>query len=84
VEDNEADEEPAIHALRTNNLANQIHVAREGEEALDFLLCRGAHAHRDFENPSRLVLLDLKLPKVDGPEVLRQPTRLSLTLLRAQ
>ena len=72
VEDNEADEELAIHALRTNNLANQIHVARDGEEALDFLFCRGAHAHRDFEKPPRLVLLDLKLPKVDGLEVLRR------------
>jgi len=72
VEDNEADEELAIHALRTNNLANQIRVAHDGEEALDFLFCRGAHAHRDFEKPPRLVLLDLKLPKVDGLEVLRQ------------
>ena len=72
VEDNEADEELAIHALRTNNLANQIHVARDGEEALDFLFCRGAHNHRGFDRPPRLVLLDLKLPKVDGLEVLRQ------------
>jgi CheY-like chemotaxis protein len=72
VEDNAADEELAIHALRTNNLVNQIHVARDGEEALDFLFCRGAHAHRDCEKPPRLVLLDLKLPKVDGLEVLRQ------------
>jgi len=72
VEDNEADEELTIHALRTNSLANCIHVARDGEEALDFLFCRGEHAGRDFENPPRLVLLDLKLPKVDGLEVLRQ------------
>jgi CheY-like chemotaxis protein len=72
VEDNEADEELTVHALRVNNLANCIHVARDGEEALDFLFCRGAHAGRDFENPPRLVLLDLKLPKVDGLEVLRQ------------
>ena len=72
VEDNAADEELAIHALRTNNLANQICVVRDGEEALDFLFCRGAHAHRDCEKPPRLVLLDLKLPKVDGLEVLRQ------------
>jgi CheY-like chemotaxis protein len=72
VEDNAADEELAIHALRTNNLVNQIHVTRDGEEALDFLFCRGAHAHRDCEKPPRLVLLDLKLPKVDGLEVLRQ------------
>ncbi len=72
VEDNEADEELAIHALRTNNLANQIHVARDGEEALDFLFCRGEHNGRGFDKPPRLVLLDLKLPKVDGLEVLRQ------------
>jgi CheY-like chemotaxis protein len=72
VEDNEADEELAIHALRTNNLANQIHVARDGEEALDFLFCRGKHNGRGFDNPPRLILLDLKLPKVDGLQVLRQ------------
>lgn len=72
VEDNEADEELTIHALRANNLANRIHVAHDGEEALDFLFCRGEHAGRDFEKPPRLVLLDLKLPKVDGLEVLRQ------------
>ena len=72
VEDDAADEELAIHALRTNNLANRIHVARDGEEALDFLFCRGGHNHRGFDRPPRLVLLDLKLPKVDGLEVLRQ------------
>ena len=72
VEDNEADEELAVHALRTNNLANRIHVAHDGEEALDFLFCRGEHNGRVFEKPPRLVLLDLKLPKVDGLEVLRQ------------
>jgi CheY-like chemotaxis protein len=72
VEDNEADEELAIHALRTDNLANQIYVARDGEEALDFLFCRGVFSDRDFDQPPRLVLLDLKLPKVDGLEVLRQ------------
>jgi CheY-like chemotaxis protein len=72
VEDNEADEELTVHALRANNLANRIHVAHDGEEALDFLFCRGEHAGRNFENPPRLVLLDLKLPKVDGLEVLRQ------------
>lgn len=72
VEDDEADEELAIHALRTNHLANQIHVAHDGEEALDFLFCRGPYNNRGFDNPPRLVLLDLKLPKVDGLEVLRQ------------
>lgn len=72
VEDNEADEELTIHALRANHLANHIHVAHDGEEALDFLFCRGGHKSRSFESPPRLVLLDLKLPKVDGLEVLRQ------------
>ena len=72
VEDNEADEELAIHALRTNHLANRIHVAHDGEEALDFLFCRGGHNNRGFDKPPRLVLLDLKLPKIDGLEVLRQ------------
>ena len=72
VEDNEADEELAIHALRANNLANRIHVAHDGEEALDYLFCRGNHNDRGFDKPPRLVLLDLKLPKMDGLEVLRQ------------
>jgi len=71
VEDNAADEELAIHALRTNNLANRIFVAHDGEEALDYLFCRGQHNNRGFDNPPRLVLLDLKLPKIDGLEVLR-------------
>ena len=71
VEDNAADEELAIYALRTNNLANRIYVAHDGEEALDYLFCRGEHNNRGFDNPPRLVLLDLKLPKLDGLEVLR-------------
>jgi two-component system, response regulator len=62
----------AMHALRREKLANSIFVARDGEEALDFLFCRGAFAHRSFEHPPKLVLLDLKLPKVDGMEVLKQ------------
>jgi CheY-like chemotaxis protein len=72
VEDNEADVELALHALHIHHLANRIHVARDGEEALDFLLCRGLYAHRAGEQPPCLVLLDLKLPKVDGLEVLRE------------
>ena len=72
VEDNRADAELALHALRRENLANHIHVIRDGEEALDFLFCRGAHADRDFAHPPKLILLDLKIPKVDGLEVLRQ------------
>ena len=67
VEDNAADVELTLHALRRDNLANQIHVARDGEEALAFLFDpqKTNHAHL------KLVLLDLKLPKVDGLEVLR-------------
>lgn len=72
VEDNPDDLELAMFALRKNNLANRIQVARDGEEALDFLFCRGAFADRSFESPPRVVLLDLKLPKVDGLEVLRE------------
>lgn len=70
VEDNPDDVELTLRALRKNKLANQIYVARDGEEALDFLYARGAHADRNPEKP-KVVLLDLKLPKVDGLEVLR-------------
>ncbi len=72
VEDNAADVELALHALRKNNLANRIHVARDGEEALDFLFCRGRYTDRPFNHVPKLVLLDLKLPKLDGLQVLRQ------------
>jgi CheY-like chemotaxis protein len=60
-----------LHALHQERLANHIEVARDGEEALDFLFCRGAGAHRSFEQAPRVVLLDLRLPKVEGMEVLR-------------
>src|SRR5229473_1726638 len=72
VEHNQDDMDLALHALRREKLANHIYVARDGEEALDFLFCRGAFASRAFDHPPKLVLLDLKLPKVDGIEVLRQ------------
>ena len=71
VEDNDEDVELTLHALRLNHLANHIQVARDGEEALDFLFCRGPFADRPKERPPKLVLLDLKLPKVDGLEVLK-------------
>jgi two-component system response regulator len=72
VEDNQDDMDLALHALKQGKLANNIVVARDGEEALDFLFCRGVFAQRSFEHPPKLVLLDLKLPKVDGMEVLKQ------------
>lgn len=71
VEDNAADVELTLHALKKENLANKIEVVGDGEEALDFLFCRGPYSNRTFQRPPRLVLLDLKLPKVDGLEVLR-------------
>ena len=72
VEDNNEDAELTLHALRKENLANSIHVARDGEEALEFLFCNGVLADRSSVPPPKLVLLDLKLPKVDGMEVLRR------------
>ncbi|MEO5804294.1 MAG: response regulator [Verrucomicrobiota bacterium] len=71
VEDNPDDVELAMFALKKNNFANTVHVARDGEEALEFLFCRGAHSTRCFDRPPKVVLLDLKLPKIDGLEVLR-------------
>jgi two-component system, response regulator len=72
VEDNPDDVELTLHAFRKENLANNIHVARDGEEALEFLFCSGVHAERSMERPPKLILLDLKLPKVDGMEVLKR------------
>ncbi len=71
VEDNPKDLKLTLHALRGQNLANRIEVARDGEEALDYLFCKGPHANRSFDHPPRVVLLDLKLPGIDGLEVLR-------------
>jgi two-component system response regulator len=72
VEDNPNDVELALHALKKNNIANSIEVARDGAEALDFIFCTGAYAQRNMDNAPKVILLDLKLPKVDGLEVLRQ------------
>lgn len=72
VEDNPNDVELTLHALRASNLANVIKVVRDGAEALDFIMCRGPYFERDITRGPRLILLDLKLPKVDGIEVLRQ------------
>ncbi|MFA6961831.1 MAG: response regulator [Opitutaceae bacterium] len=72
VEDNPQDLELALRALKKGNITNRIEVARDGAEALDFLFCRGPHAARKITDTPKVVLLDLKLPKVDGLDVLRQ------------
>ena len=59
-------------ALRKHNLGNRVFWVKDGEEALDFLFCRGAYSAREAARPPKLVLLDLKMPKVDGIEVLSQ------------
>jgi two-component system response regulator len=70
VEDNPNDELLALHAFKKHNLANKVHVVRDGAEALEYIFCTGVYAQRQFENP-RVILLDKKLPLVDGMEVLR-------------
>jgi two-component system response regulator len=72
VEDNQQDLDLALRALRKANLANRVHAARDGQEALDFLFCEGPHSGRKIENEPKVILLDLKLPKVDGLEVLQR------------
>jgi two-component system, response regulator len=72
VEDNPRDLELTLRALRKNHLANSITTVTDGEAALDFLFARGKYAGRHIEDGPRVVFLDLKLPKVDGIEVLRQ------------
>ena len=72
VEDNPDDELLALRALRKNNVTNEVVVARNGVEALDYLFASGPHAGRDTSTMPRLILLDLKLPKVDGLEVLKR------------
>jgi len=72
VEDTPEDIELALRALHKAKLANHIQVARDGAEALEFLFCEGPYADRKLENGPKVILLDLKLPKVDGLEVLRR------------
>jgi two-component system response regulator len=72
ADDSQDDTDLTLHALRAENLANRVFVVRDGEEALEFLFCTGPHAGRSFDHPPKLVLLDLKMPKVDGMEVLKQ------------
>ena len=71
VEDDPRDAELTLRAFKKNNLANNVYVAEDGEEALNFFFCRGKFESRSFEKPPKVVLLDLKLPKVNGLEVLR-------------
>ena len=72
VEDNADDEELTLRALKKNNIHNDVVVARDGEEALDYLFGTGAYAGRDLSVMPQLILLDLKLPKIDGLQVLQK------------
>ena len=72
VEDNPADVELTIHALTSNNITNSVRVIRDGAEALDYIFCTGPYEGRNISDRPKVVLLDLKLPLVDGLEVLRQ------------
>jgi two-component system, response regulator len=72
VEDNQDDLDMTLRSLRKANLANHIQIARDGAEALEFIFCQGAHAGRKIEHIPKVVLLDLKLPKIDGMEVLKR------------
>ncbi|MES2378882.1 MAG: response regulator [Bacteroidota bacterium] len=72
VEDNIHDAELTIRALKKVNLSNNLVHVKDGEEALDFVFARGEYAGRDITQPPKVILLDIKMPKVDGIEVLRQ------------
>ncbi|MET0411394.1 MAG: response regulator [Polyangiaceae bacterium] len=72
VEDNPQDLELTLRALKKANAANHVHVARDGVEAIDFVFAQGVHAGRKLEDGPKVILLDLKLPKIDGIEVLRR------------
>lgn len=72
VEDNPNDVELTLKALKKQNLANKVHVVRDGAEALEFVFSTGAYAERDIGNKLKVILLDLKLPKVNGLDVLRK------------
>jgi two-component system response regulator len=71
ADDSASDVELTVRSLRRSKLANDIQVVEDGEQALDYLFCRGKYAGRSFGEPPRIVLLDLKMPKIDGIEVLR-------------
>jgi len=71
VDDNESDRELALHALKSGRVANTIHIARDGAEALDFIFARGAFEYRRTYDLPHVILLDLKLPRISGVEVLK-------------
>ena len=71
VEDNPRDAELTIRALKKRNLANRLYIVEDGADALDFIFCRGQYAERQMTHPPKVVLLDVKLPKLNGLEVLR-------------
>ena len=72
VEDNPTDVELTLRALKKNNLTNKVHVVTDGAEALDYLFATGTYKEREIDKKPKVVLLDLKLPKVDGLEVLKK------------
>lgn len=72
VEDDAADAERTLHALREASPASEVHWVKNGAEALEFLFCSGPYAGRDPDDAPRLVLLDIKMPRIDGIEVLRR------------
>jgi CheY-like chemotaxis protein len=72
VEDNPDDEELTLHALQKYRVANNIRVVRDGQEALEYIFCTGRYASRNIEDRPHVILLDIKLPLVDGLEVLRR------------
>jgi two-component system, response regulator len=72
IEDNASDAELTVHAFQKHNRTKRIHIVRDGAEALDFFHCTGAYADRNMDMQPKLILLDLKLPLVDGQYVLRQ------------
>ncbi len=72
VEDNPNDIELTLRALKKNNLTNKVHVVTDGAEALDFVFAKNKYSERNIENAPKVILLDLKLPKVDGLEVLKK------------
>lgn len=72
VEDNPSDAELMVHSLKKNHLANKLIVLEDGEQALNYIFCRGQYAKRDSDELPKVIFLDLKLPKVNGLEVLEQ------------